>query len=117
MTSDLIAALVAVQGFLGRVLETTKNCSAPCARAGIRLKELPSTYPPVERARAINSIVRLFDSAQNAALALQKLKSGGTQRVEVSYQQVNVGQGGRAIVTGRVGRGARRSGHGAKNDE
>ena len=83
----------------------------------IRLKELSSTYPAVERARALNSIVRLFESAQNAALTVQKLKSGGTQRVEVRYQQVNVGQGGHAVGTERVGRGARRSGRVAKNGE
>ena len=31
------------------------------------------------------------------------MKNGGTQRVVVQYQQVNVGDGGRALVAGQVG--------------
>jgi hypothetical protein len=58
---------------------------------------------PVEVARFTNAAARMMDVYQAGCLTLQKLKSGGTQRVEVQYQQVNVGSGGQAVVAGRVG--------------
>ena len=64
----------------------------------IRFQGLPTTYPPAERARVLHSIVRLFECSQTAALTVQKLKSNGTQRVEVKYQQVNVADGGQFVV-------------------
>jgi hypothetical protein len=55
------------------------------------------SLPPVERARLANAAARLFEVSQSAALAQQKFRTGGTQRVEVQYQQVNV-SGGQAVV-------------------
>jgi hypothetical protein len=60
-----------------------------------------------EVARFTNAAARMMDVYQNACLTLQKLKTRGTQRVLVQYQQVNVGSGGQALVAGKVGRGSR----------
>jgi len=51
----------------------------------------------------INAAARLMDVYQNGCLTLQKLKMRGTQRVVVQYQQVNVGDGGQAVVAGKLG--------------
>ena len=69
--------------------------------------------PPVELARLTNATARLFEVYQSGCLTLQKLKTGGTQRVVVQHQQlVQVGPGGQAVVAGKVGgsrtRGRRR---------
>ena len=45
----------------------------------------------------------MMDVYQAGCLTLQKLKTQGTQRVLVQYQQVNVGPGGQAVVAGKVG--------------
>lgn len=62
--------------------------------------------PPVEAARLANAAARMMDVYQNACITLQKLKTKGTQRVVVQYQQVNVATGGQAVVAATVGRGA-----------
>src|SRR5262249_7645310 len=51
---------------------------------------------------------------QTACLTLQKLKARGTQRIEVRYQQVNVGEGGQAVVASTVRAGSRRQRGGQK---
>jgi len=59
-----------------------------------------------ELTRWTNAAVRLFEGSQSAALTLQKLQTGGTQRVLVQYQQqVNVGNGGQAVVARKLKRG------------
>jgi hypothetical protein len=66
-----------------------------------------------ELTRCTNAAVRLFEGSQSATLTLQKLQSGGTQRVVVQYQQqVNVSKGGQAVVAGKVKRGSRWRGRG-----
>lgn len=68
-------------------------------------------YIVVKRSRGTPDLRRV-----QTCLALQKLKQGGTQRVEVRYQQVNVNEGGQAVVTERVnGRGSRKPGRGGRN--
>jgi len=70
----------------------------------------------VELTRYTNAAVRMFEASQGAALTLQKLQSGGTQRVVVQYQQqVNVSEGGQAVVAGKVNRGSRGGGKGGRN--
>jgi hypothetical protein len=59
--------------------------------------------PPAEVVRFSNAAARQFEVYQSACLVLQKLKTGGTQRILVQQQQVNVGPGGQAVVAGRVG--------------
>lgn len=49
----------------------------------IRVEE-GSRLPPVEAARLTNAAARLFEVCQSAALAVQKLKLRGTQRVTCS---------------------------------
>jgi hypothetical protein len=58
---------------------------------------------PGEVARFTNAAARMMDVYQNGCLVLQKLKTKGTQRVVVQYQQVNVNEGGQAVVAGKVG--------------
>jgi hypothetical protein len=58
---------------------------------------------PGEVARFTNAAARMIDVYQNGCLVLQKLKTKGTQRVVVQYQQVNVNEGGQAVVAGKVG--------------
>lgn len=62
----------------------------------------------VDAVRLTNAAARLFEVYQSGCSALHKLKTGGKQHVVVQYQQVNVAQGGQAVVAGRVGRPARR---------
>lgn len=71
----------------------------------MRLLEKSATeaLPPVEVARLTNAAGRMLDVYQNACLVLQKLKTKGTQRVVVQYQEVNVGDGGQAVVAGKLG--------------
>ena len=79
-----------------------------------RVEQAPN-LPPVERARLTNAAARLFEAFQAGCLTLQKLNTGGRQHVVVQHQQVNVGQGGQAIVAGKLGRGSRSRGSKAKN--
>lgn len=73
----------------------------------IRLQE-DVRLPPTEVARLTNAAARLFEVYQSGCLTLQRLKTRGIQRVLVQHQQVNVAEGGQAIVAGRIDR-ARRS--------
>jgi hypothetical protein len=81
----------------------------------VRLEEAVR-LPPGETARLTNAVARLFEVYQSGCLVLQKLKTGGTQRVVVQYQQrVNVANGGQAVVAGKLGRGSRNRGTGSRN--
>ena len=77
--------------------------------AAMRLLEQSATprLPPREVARLTNAAARLIDAYQSGCLTLQKLKTKGMQRVVVQHQQVHVGDGGQAVVAGRIegGRG------------
>lgn len=75
----------------------------------VRLQE-DVRLPPVELARLTNAVARLFEVYQSGCLTLQKLKTGGTQRVVVQYQQVNVEPGGQAVVAGTLAGGSRTRG-------
>jgi len=55
----------------------------------------------IQAQRLVNGSVRASDGMTNAVLALQKLRTGGGQTVTV--QHVTVGDGGQAIVAGKVG--------------
>jgi hypothetical protein len=70
-------------------------------------RSLAPGLPPAEVVRFSNAAARQFDVYQNGCLVLQKLKSGGTQRILVQQQQVNVGPGGQAVVAGRLSQGSR----------
>lgn len=57
-----------------------------------------------------------MEAFHGACLTLQKLQQGGTQRVEVRYQQVTVNEGGQAVVTERASRrGSRKREEGSEN--
>ena len=77
---------------------------------GMRLLEASQAehLQPGERVKLTNAASRMMEVFQQATLVFQKLKTGGTQRVVVQYQQVNVGDGGQAVVAGRVGHRGRR---------
>jgi len=85
----------------------------------MRLLELSAQdrLQPGDVARYTNAAARMMDVYQTACLTLQKLKTRGQQRVLVVYQQVNVGDGGQAVVAGRIGRGSRNRGKGRKNGQ
>lgn len=70
-----------------------------------------------EVVKLTNAAARMMEVHQNASLTLQKLKTRGTQRIDVRYQQVNVGAGGQALVAaGPAGRrGSRNRRRGRKN--
>lgn len=72
--------------------------------------------PPVELARLTNAAARLFEVCQTGAATILKLKLKGRQRVVVQHQQVNVGNGGRAVVAGRL-EGALPGGRDRQNEE
>lgn len=78
--------------------------------------------PAVEIARTANAAARLMEAFSSGALALHRLKTGGTQRVSVQHQQVVVAKDGDAVVLNRGdhhcarGRAERRRGV-AKNGE
>jgi len=80
-------------------------------------KSAADRLQPGETARLTNAAARMMDVYQAGCLTLLKLKSRGTQRVVVQYQQVNVGSGGQAVVAGRVGPGLRTRGRGGKNGQ
>jgi hypothetical protein len=78
--------------------------------------EEPVRLPPGQTRRLPNALACLFEVYQSGCLVLQKLKTGGTQRVVVQYQQrVNVANGGQAVVAGKLGRGSRKRGTDSKN--
>ena len=81
----------------------------------IRAEQSLTDLPPVERARLLNAAARMFEVYQSGCLTLLKLKAGGTQRIIVQQQQVNVGSGGQAVVAGRLREGSRKRGRGGKN--
>lgn len=64
----------------------------------------------VEAVRAANASARLMAAYQDAMLALARVRGGGKQTVVVQHVQVN--DGGRAVVAGKVGRGGRKRGGG-----
>ena len=68
-----------------------------------------------EVVKLTNAAARMMEVYQNASLTLQKLKTRGTQRIEVRYQQVNVGSGGQAVVAGAVRGGSCKRRGGRKN--
>ncbi len=51
---------------------------------------------PVDQTRFMNISARMMEAFQRAALTLQRLRSGGNQKIVV--QHVNVGQGGQAAI-------------------
>lgn len=81
----------------------------------IRAEQSLTDLPPVERARLLNAAARMFEVYQSGCLTLLKLKAGGTQRIIVQQQQVNVGSGGQAVVAGRIRQGSRKRGRSGKN--
>lgn len=64
----------------------------------------------VEANRLNNAAARAFSSFQDAALALQRLRTGGKQVVKVIHQQVQVNDGGKAVVAGNLKNGKKPGG-------
>lgn len=62
---------------------------------------------PADVVRFTNAAARMIEMYQAGCLAMLKLKAGGTQRIIVQQQQVNVAPGGQALVAGRVARDSR----------
>ena len=64
----------------------------------------------VEACRLANAIGRLSTSYQSGMLALERVRSGGKQHVVVQHvhQQVQVKEGGQALVAGQMRAGGQR---------
>lgn len=60
----------------------------------------------MEAQRAANTAARLMGAYQDGMLTLARIRGGGKQTVVVQHVQVN--DGGRAVVAGKVGRGGRK---------
>lgn len=70
----------------------------------------PASSQVTEIARISTAAARLMGVCIQGALALERLKGGGTQRVLVQHQQVVVGTDGSQMVVNPVGRPAGRRG-------
>lgn len=72
----------------------------------------------IEAARHSNAAAKLATAFQTGMLALDRVRHGGRQTVKVTYQQVAVAKGGKAVVAGSIkARGPRRKqkGEGRRN--
>jgi hypothetical protein len=67
-------------------------------------------FPTVEQVRLLNAAARLMDVYQNGVLVHHKIRHGATQTVIVKQQvqQVQVNDGGQAVVAGSMRRDKRR---------
>jgi hypothetical protein len=73
----------------------------------------------VRATRLAGAAARLMSSYQQGLLTLNRLRTGGRQEVRVIHQQVQVNEGGQAVVAGSMGGGPRRRarrGSGAKDE-
>jgi hypothetical protein len=72
----------------------------------------------VEQVRLLNAAARLMDVYQNGVVVHHRLRTGGKQTVTVKHvvvhQQVQVNEGGRAVIAGTV-KQRRRGDHERKN--
>ena len=74
----------------------------------------------VRATRLAGAAARLMASYQQGLLTLHRLRTGGRQEVRVIHQQVQVNEGGQAVVAGSMGGGHRRRrqrGRGAKDEQ
>jgi hypothetical protein len=78
--------------------------------AAIRLmaRAAKDQLPPIEAARLGNTAARFMEVYQGAFLTLMKVRTGGKQTVVVQHQQVNVSDGGQAVIAGNIKAGGRR---------
>ena len=62
--------------------------------------------PTVEQVRLLNAAARLMDVYQNGVMVHHRLRAGGKQTVTVKHvvvhQQVQVNEGGRAVIADTV---------------
>ena len=99
-------------------MKMAKRMNEEIERAGC-ISEAEREARNVRACRYAGAISRLMLTYQQGIATLDRKRSGGRQRVEVVYQQVNVEDGGQAVVAGRgvtAGpRGARRGGRGGSS--
>jgi hypothetical protein len=69
----------------------------------------------VEACRCINAAARLMGAFNDAALTIQRLRTGGSQTVTVRHQHVTVAQGGQAVIGNVQAGGHKRRGSKSKN--
>lgn len=91
LAHQLAAAHKLAMTFAGKARELVDHDGGPYQQDGIYA---------AEAARVANSSARMMEAFQKGALALHKLRTGGTQTVTV--QHVNVNDGGQAVVTGGI---------------
>lgn len=77
---------------------------------GLSMSPAQRQVASVEASRLTNAAARAFGSYQDGMLALQRIRTGGKQTVQVTHvhQQVAVGPGGKAVVAGSIKSKAKR---------
>jgi hypothetical protein len=121
--ADTIEASNSLEKMLAHQLavmhRTTMRLARQMERRLDRLEYANLSYPDadrtnVEAVRLANTVSRMTTTFQAGMLTLQKLRTGGTQRVIVEHMQQTVVQdGGQAVVAGKVktgGQGRKRKG-------
>jgi len=87
-------------------------------RLGMRLEDMQHHYGEwnaqqknVEQCTVLNSIARMVSVYQQGLMVLPRLRSCGSQRVHIyhHHQNVQVNEGGQAVVGGKVTRGGSRA--------
>jgi hypothetical protein len=109
-TAETIQAKNSIEKMMAHQLAAAHKLAMTFAAKAKRLIEedenswyvKPTVYA-TEASRVANASARMMDAFQKGALALHKLRTGGTQTVTV--QHVNVSDGGKAVVTGGINAG------------
>jgi hypothetical protein len=115
-------AKTSIEKMLLHQLGTAHVHAMKCFEMSMGLNLLGPGLPPVEQVRLLNAAARLMEVYQNGMLVHHRLRTGGKQTVTVKHvvvhQQVQVNEGGRAVIAGTVkqrrrGRRRRKNGQSA----
>jgi hypothetical protein len=98
-----------IERMLLHQLGTAHVHAMKCFEMSMGLNLLGPGLPPVEQVRLLNAAARLMDVYQSGLLVHHKIRHGATQTVIVKQQvqQVQVNDGGQAVVAGSMRRGKR----------
>jgi hypothetical protein len=104
-------AKTSIERMLLHQMATAHVHAMKCFEMSMGMNLPGNVFPTVEQVRLLNAAARLMDVFQNGVLVHHKIRHGATQTVIVK-QQVQVNEGGQALVTGHVAarkKGSRRS--------
>ena len=104
---------------MGLVNYRVERMDGMLLRQGVSMDDLQRLN--METCRMAGAVTRMMGSYQQGLLTLHRLRTGGTQHVVVErLQQVNVNEGGQALVAGEMkskGGGRRKRGGGKSKNE